>query len=86
VVTPVGGVWVLDTISGETVAYLKFEDAVQEVFAVQVLPGRRFPDVINDNNALIADSFVLPEPALDDVAAALRDPAAPHGSQKRKNR
>jgi uncharacterized protein (TIGR03032 family) len=71
------GVWVLDTVSGETVAYLKFEDAVQEIFAVQVLPGRRFPDVINDNNALIADSFVLPEPALADVAAALRDPAAP---------
>jgi uncharacterized protein (TIGR03032 family) len=67
------GVWVLDTVSGETVAYLKFEDAVQEIFAVQVLPGRRFPDVINDNNALIADSFVLPEPALDDVVAALCD-------------
>jgi uncharacterized protein (TIGR03032 family) len=69
------GVWVLDTVSGETVAYLKFEDAVQEIFAVQLLPGRRFPDLINDNNALIADSFVLPEPALADVTAALRDPA-----------
>ncbi len=68
------GVWVLDTVSGRTVAYLKFEDAVQEIFAVQTLPGRRFPDVINDNNALIADSFVLPDPALADVAAVLRDP------------
>jgi uncharacterized protein (TIGR03032 family) len=69
------GVWVLDTVSGETVAYLKFEDAVQEIFSVQVLSGRRFPDVINDDNALIADSFVLPDPALADVAVALRDPA-----------
>ncbi len=69
------GVWVLDTVSGDTVAYLKFEDAVQEIFAVQVLPGRRFPDVVNDNNAVIADSFIVPEPALTDVVAALRDPA-----------
>jgi uncharacterized protein (TIGR03032 family) len=69
------GVWVVDTITGQTVAFLKFEDAVQEIFAVQVLPGRRFPDVINDNNTVIADSFVVPDEALSDVAEALRDPA-----------
>jgi uncharacterized protein (TIGR03032 family) len=66
------GVWVLDTVSGQTVAYVKFEDAVQEIFAVTVLPNLRFPDVINDNNALIADSFVLPEHALADVPTFLR--------------
>jgi uncharacterized protein (TIGR03032 family) len=71
------GVWVVDVITGETVAWLKFEDAVQEVFAVQVLPGRRFPDIVNDNPALIADSFVLPDQALADVTPGLRDPAAP---------
>jgi uncharacterized protein (TIGR03032 family) len=69
------GVWVLDTVTGQIVAFLQFTDAVQEIFAVQVLRGRRFPDVINDNNALIADSFVLPDRALGDVAPALRDPA-----------
>jgi uncharacterized protein (TIGR03032 family) len=69
------GVWVLDVVSGQTVAYLKFEDAVQEIFAVAVLPGRRFPDLINDNAALIADSFVLPQQALADVPASLRHPA-----------
>ena len=37
------GVWVVDIHTGETVAFLKFEDALQEIFAVQVLPGRRFP-------------------------------------------
>ncbi len=70
------GVWVLDSVSGQTVAYLKFEDTVQEIFAVQC--GTRTaasPDVINDNDALIADSFVLPEPALADVVEGLRDPA-----------
>jgi len=70
------GVWVLDTFTGRTVAFVKFEDAVQEIFAVEVLPGRRFPDVINDNNALIADTFLLPDEALADVAAPLCDPAA----------
>ena len=51
-----------------------FEDAVQEIFAVQVLAGRRFPDVINDHSDLLADSFVLPDAALAEVSAPLRDP------------
>ncbi len=54
------GVWVLDVAAGEVVAFLRFEDAVQEVFAVQVVPGRTQPDVIHDDPALLADSFVLP--------------------------
>jgi uncharacterized protein (TIGR03032 family) len=67
------GVWVVDTASGQIVAMLKFEDAVQEIFAVQVVPAR-FPDVINDNHALIAASFLLPDESLREVAPALRDP------------
>jgi uncharacterized protein (TIGR03032 family) len=67
------GVWVLDTVTGQTVAFLKFEEAVQEIFAVQVLPGCRCPDVINDDPARVADSFVLPEEALTEVAEPLRD-------------
>jgi uncharacterized protein (TIGR03032 family) len=58
------GVWVVDIRTGQTVAYLKFEEAVQEVFAVQVLPGARFPELINDDDALMRDSFVLPPGAL----------------------
>jgi uncharacterized protein (TIGR03032 family) len=69
------GVWVLDIRTGQTVAFAKFEDAVQEIFAVQALPGARFADVINDNPRLLADSFVLPEDALDTVPAPLRFPA-----------
>ena len=58
-------------------AYLKFEEAVQEIFAVQVLPGRRFPDVITDDIARIAASFVLPDEALADVAEQLRERCQP---------
>jgi len=35
------GVWVVNVETGQTVAFVKFEDAVQEIFAVQVLPGLR---------------------------------------------
>ena len=68
------GVWVVDTTTGRTVAFLKFEDAVQEIFAVQVLPGARFPDLINDDPKVLADSFVLPEDALSQLSGSLRGP------------
>jgi hypothetical protein len=66
-----GGVWVLEAASGRTVALLKFEDAVQEIFRVQVLPGIRSPDVISDQPALLVDSFIVPEETLRSVPAPL---------------
>ena len=72
------GVWVVDIRTGQTVAFVKFEDAVQEIFAVEVLPNSVFPDLIHDNAALIADSFVLPDAALKQVPPHLRSrPVAP---------
>jgi uncharacterized protein (TIGR03032 family) len=66
------GVWVVNIHTGQTIAYVKFEDALQEIFAVQVLPGVRHPDVINDQPRLIADSFIVPDEALDLVPGPLR--------------
>ncbi len=66
------GVWVIDMVTGETVAWLKFDDGVQEIFAVTVLPNSRFPDVINDQPKLIADSFILPDESLSSVPDNLR--------------
>jgi uncharacterized protein (TIGR03032 family) len=66
------GVWVVNIHTGETVAYLQFEEAVQELFAVQVLANRRFPDLIDDFNPLNADSFELPNEALDFVPERIR--------------
>jgi hypothetical protein len=62
---------VIGADAGEVVAYLQLEDAVQEVFAVQAVPGRRFPDLINDE-ALLADSFVFPTVALGAVPDTVR--------------
>jgi uncharacterized protein (TIGR03032 family) len=58
------GVWVVNVTTGRIVAFLKFQDAVQEIFAVQVLAQTRFPDLINDDPKFLADTFVLPEEAL----------------------
>jgi uncharacterized protein (TIGR03032 family) len=66
------GVWVVDINTGQTVAFLKFEDAVQEIFAVQVLPHSRFPDLINDDPKVLSDSFVLPDEALSQLAESAR--------------
>jgi uncharacterized protein (TIGR03032 family) len=65
------GVCVVDLRSGETVALLKFESGVQEVFAVAVLP-RRFPDLINDDEKLLESSFVVPTECLGEFAATVR--------------
>ena len=61
------GVWVVNIITGETIAFLRFEDAVQEIFAVQVLPNISFPEIIDWDEKLIATSYVLPDEALKDV-------------------
>jgi len=66
------GVWVVNIQTGQTVALVKFEEAVQEIFAVQVVPGVRPPDVINDRPRVIGDSFVVPGEALGLVPGPLR--------------
>lgn len=61
------GVAVVDITTGQVVAWLRFEDAVQEVFAVGILPGRVWPDLINDDPELLGSTWVLPDEALKDV-------------------
>ncbi|MGB5636342.1 MAG: TIGR03032 family protein [Waterburya sp.] len=61
------GVWVVNLETAQTIAFLKFEDAVQEIFSVRVLPNIRFPEIIDWDEQLIASSYVLPDEALADV-------------------
>jgi uncharacterized protein (TIGR03032 family) len=65
------GVCVVDLRRGEPIALLKFTSGVQEIFAVAVLP-RRFPDLINDDDNLLENSFVVPAECLGEVAATVR--------------
>lgn len=64
------GVWVVDTRNGQVVAFLRFESGVQEIFAVQVLPGLRWPDLLTDDDPVVADSFLLPDEALKEIPGA----------------
>ncbi len=66
------GVWVLNIETGETVAFCRFEEAVQEIFAVEILAGCCFPDLINHDAELLGRSYVLPDEALRDVPENLR--------------
>ncbi|MFL6195462.1 MAG: TIGR03032 family protein [Thermoanaerobaculia bacterium] len=66
------GVWVIDTRSGETVGFLRFDDAVQEIFEVALLPGLRFPELAEPEGELIGSTWVLPEEALAEVALTPR--------------
>ena len=67
------GVWIVDIRSGETVAFLKFEDAVQEIFSVCVLPGLRFPEVVQWDPGLLGTTYVLPDDALKNVVQPSQD-------------
>jgi uncharacterized protein (TIGR03032 family) len=68
------GVWVVNVQTGQVIAFVKFEDALQEIFAVQALPRRR-PEVLNEDATRLAESYVLPDDSLAEVAAPFRRPA-----------
>ena len=61
------GLWVVNIKTGQAVAFLKFEAAVQEIFAVQVLPRVRFPEIIDSDGEHLANAYILPDKALADV-------------------
>ena len=58
------GVWVVHIETGQTLGFLRFEAGVQEIFAVQVLPNTRFPEILEWDDERLAHSYVLPDAAL----------------------
>jgi hypothetical protein len=71
------GVSVDELATGQVIALLRFDTKVREVFAVSVLPGRQWPELIHDDETLLENSFVVLVAALADVPAALPAPASP---------
>jgi len=61
------GVWVVNIETGETIALLKFGDAVQELFAVQAIPNVLYPDIVDEDDELLQTIFALPDDAYRDV-------------------
>ncbi|MEJ2573786.1 MAG: TIGR03032 family protein [Gammaproteobacteria bacterium] len=66
------GVWVVDIKDGQIKAFLRFEKGVQEIFAVTLLPWK-FPDVINDDRALLGTTYTLPDEALNNAVQPAQD-------------
>jgi uncharacterized protein (TIGR03032 family) len=54
------GVAVVDLRSGQIIALLEFQTAVEEIFDVQLLLGVRFPEVIGFQQETIQHTFVVP--------------------------
>jgi len=55
------GVAAVDLCSGQIVAFLEFQTAVEEIFDVQVLPGLCFPEVIGFQKETIHHTFIVPD-------------------------
>lgn len=70
------GVWVVDIRNGQTLGFLRFEEGVQEIFAVQVLPNIRYPEMLEFNDKRLSHSYVVPDEALRDVPTTLREGTA----------
>ncbi len=61
------GVWVVNIQTGETLGFLRFEEGVQEIFAVQILPYR-FPSLLDWNDEHLKNSYSLPDEVMSQVA------------------
>jgi len=64
------GIWIINIETGQLVAFVKFEDALQEIFAVQILQGIVCPDLVNDEPETIHSSYELPDYAMKYVETA----------------
>jgi uncharacterized protein (TIGR03032 family) len=68
------GVAVVDLTRGEVIAYIKYENTVDEIFDVKVLHNMMRPNLVNKNNNIINHAYsnsyesmwVVPEDDLDD--------------------
>jgi uncharacterized protein (TIGR03032 family) len=53
------GIAVIDLHSGQTVASLDFQSAVEEIFDAQLLPGARFPEVVGFQKDSLLNTFII---------------------------
>ena len=54
------GVWAIDLDKGESCGSVRFEDRVQEIFDLELLPGVRFPEVAEPGSSIARTSWFLP--------------------------
>ena len=63
------GVAAVDLETGELLGWVKFDEGVQEIFAVRVLAGCQHPEVLQEDESVVDGVFILPDTALQRVPA-----------------
>lgn len=61
------GVAAVDLETGELLGWVKFDEGVQEIFAVRVLAGCQQPEVLQEDQSIVDGVFILPDTALQRV-------------------
>ena len=64
-----GGVAAVDLETGGLLGWVKYDDGVQEIFAVRVLAGCQQPEVLQEDEAVVDGVFILPDGDLRRVPA-----------------
>ncbi|MCH2109668.1 MAG: TIGR03032 family protein [Polyangiaceae bacterium] len=64
------GVWAVDIDQGKTMGFLRFDGGVNEVFDVQILGGLRRPTLLEINDPVQLEAFVVPQTNTGPLAAA----------------
>jgi uncharacterized protein (TIGR03032 family) len=68
------GVYAVDLRSGAVAGFLRFEGDVREIFDVQVLPGLRWPELLELDSPLVATTYSVPDEALAEFAGVTAPP------------
>jgi uncharacterized protein (TIGR03032 family) len=54
------GVWIVDIETGRVMGFVRFEDKVQEIFDVALLPGLSFPEILEPHAEELLTAYVVP--------------------------
>lgn len=58
---PTCGIWAVDLVSSQIIGWLEFDEGIDEIFDIQWLPGVHWPDILETNEPVARNAFVLPE-------------------------
>lgn len=67
------GIWAIDTRTGTIAGYLRFKGSVAELYEVAILPGRRYPELVEPGAEMTNNSFILDNNALADLVMPTAD-------------
>ena len=70
------GIWAVNVETGQTIAFLRFSASVEEIFAVQALPGLLAPLILEEHDALLDSTWAIPDELLPEVELAAPGAAA----------